>query len=782
MQTASYRSDKVNIMKTKILLAATVALSFLSGCTNASSKQDLTDAAPGFPVIVATSTAPVTATLTTTTTPTEALAPVGKPVNTEIAPPKDIKLSPATAEIAKLAHAGVDSSVMLSYATNSVHTFGLGADEIVYLNDIGMNSEVINAMIRHDQIIREASLAGATVTSPTTPAPGGSVWAEGQVGAAPNTWQQPVAGAAPVAQEETVTTAVPPPAEERPQQVTVDYFYDSLAPYGTWVDIGGYGRCWRPTIAASTRGWRPYSHGGRWVWTDSGWYWYSDYSWGWAPFHYGRWFSHSRWGWCWMPDTTWGPSWVSWRYSDSHCGWAPLPPAACYTPSIGFTYYGNHCNSSFSFGLTWDAFTFVSYHNWNTRRYDRDCVPRHQVNQVFNNTTVINNIVQGNNNVIVNQGISPTRITAVTGTPIRQVPIRDTHTPRGPRRHEELATDGSALSVVRASVPGPTRTVTQPTTPPPSPTAPPVPTQTVAAPQSPGGPRGTGDHPNTPRGPRVAPIRNQTATTPAPAPTPVQATVPTTTVQTPTTPSSSVVRSGPRTDKTPRGSLTILPPRAEPAPVVQVPQSPVATPGQPPRVASTPNTPRTDRSPATPWLNNTRAQTTPGTAQSQQPYEATYGQTPQQTPVPTRQAPIRNTWQQSGGQRAPSPTKYQEQTPSQPASQSAYVAPQTQAPVRSAPIQPTTRYEQPVRSMPSQHSAPAYTPPTRSAPIHVQQAPAYSSPPRSAPSAPAYTPPSQPSAPSQSAPSRSETRSSQSGSGSGRSSDDSKESRSPRGR
>ena len=131
MQTASYCSDKVNIMKTKILLAATVALSFLSGCTNASSKQDVTNAAPASPVIVTTSTAPVTATLATTPPPAEPLAPVGKPVNTEVTPPKDIKLSPAAAEIAKLAHAGVDSSVMLSYATNSVHTFRLGADEIV---------------------------------------------------------------------------------------------------------------------------------------------------------------------------------------------------------------------------------------------------------------------------------------------------------------------------------------------------------------------------------------------------------------------------------------------------------------------------------------------------------------------------------------------------------------------------------------------------------------------------------------------------------------------------
>ena len=67
-----------------------------------------------------------------------------------------------------------------------------------------------------------------------------------------------------------------------------------------------------------------------------GWYWMSDYSWGWAPFHYGRWFHHARFGWCWMPDTVWGPSWVTWRYSDDYCGWAPLPPGAIYRAGVGF--------------------------------------------------------------------------------------------------------------------------------------------------------------------------------------------------------------------------------------------------------------------------------------------------------------------------------------------------------------------------------------------------------------------------------------------------------------
>ena len=41
---------------------------------------------------------------------------------------------------------------------------------------------------------------------------------------------------------------------EQPAAVTVNYFYDTLAPYGTWVEVEGYGRCWRPTVVVSEAG------------------------------------------------------------------------------------------------------------------------------------------------------------------------------------------------------------------------------------------------------------------------------------------------------------------------------------------------------------------------------------------------------------------------------------------------------------------------------------------------------------------------------------------------
>src|SRR3954469_23890291 len=36
-------------------------------------------------------------------------------------------------------------------------------------------------------------------------------------------------------------------------------FYEPLAPQGEWVEIAGYGRCWRPRGVEA--GWRPYCNG-----------------------------------------------------------------------------------------------------------------------------------------------------------------------------------------------------------------------------------------------------------------------------------------------------------------------------------------------------------------------------------------------------------------------------------------------------------------------------------------------------------------------------------------
>ena len=143
--------------------------------------------------------------------------------------------------------------------------------------------------------------------------------------------------------------------------VTVNYFYDSLSPYGSWVVVNGYGRCWRPTVCLYNPGWLPYCDRGHWVYTDCGWYWSSDYAWG-ATFHYGRWFRNASFGWCWCPDTVWAPSWVTWRYSNNYCGWAPLPPGTSFQTGVGIVFNGSAVSVGFSFGLGANCFTFVPTH------------------------------------------------------------------------------------------------------------------------------------------------------------------------------------------------------------------------------------------------------------------------------------------------------------------------------------------------------------------------------------------------------------------------------------
>ena len=203
-----------------------------------------------------------------------------KPISTAKPLPPAVKPTAPVAEVLKLADSGVEESVMLAFVNNSTSTFNLGAEEIIYLNDVGVPNAVVTAMIQRDQALK-ASLANAGPAqaapppTPTAPAP-----------AAPE--PPPAPAPADVAPQPVDTAGNYPPPADNPYAT----FYDSLAPYGTWVDVAGYGPCWQPSVVILDPGWQPYCNGGRWVYTDCGWYWLSGYSWGWAPFHYGRWFRH----------------------------------------------------------------------------------------------------------------------------------------------------------------------------------------------------------------------------------------------------------------------------------------------------------------------------------------------------------------------------------------------------------------------------------------------------------------------------------------------------------
>ena len=239
----------------------------------------------------------------TTTASAAPVAPVPAQIPaTPVVPPPNILPASPLAQIVRLTQANVDQGIVMTCITNSSSTFNLDSDRIIYLTNLGVPNNMINAMMQRDQQLQLQFAAAQAAQQAPPPQPA------------------PVSQTAP-----PVTTEVATQPEPQPAPVTVNYFYDTLSPYGSWVAVPGYGRCWRPTAVAYNPGWQPYCDHGQWVYTDCGWYWNSSYAWG-ATFHYGRWFLAAGQGWCWYPDTVWAPSWVTWRYSDNYCGWAPLPP------------------------------------------------------------------------------------------------------------------------------------------------------------------------------------------------------------------------------------------------------------------------------------------------------------------------------------------------------------------------------------------------------------------------------------------------------------------------
>lgn len=303
--------------------------------------------------------------------------PIPPPASVVALPANILPGTPA-AEVVKLAQAGVDASVIQHYIASCASAFNLDANQIISLTDAGISSDMVNAMIAHDK-----NLSVAVAQSAKTP---------------------------------TVDMVSAPTTE-----VDENYFNDTLSPYGQWVEVEGYGRCWRPTVATYDSAWQPYCDRGRWVYTDYGWYWNSDYSWG-VTFHYGRWFHHDRFGWCWWPDTVWSPSWVTWRSSDDYCGWAPLPPFTVYQPGFGFSYRGASVSAGFDFGLAASCFTFVALNHF-CEPYPRYyCAPPGQIPQIFNRTLVINNYGFNNRNIL-NNGVSVTIIGAATRHPIQPVRV-----------------------------------------------------------------------------------------------------------------------------------------------------------------------------------------------------------------------------------------------------------------------------------------------------------------------------------------------------------------------
>jgi probable HAF family extracellular repeat protein len=203
-------------------------------------------------------------------------------------------------------------------------------------------------------------------------------------------------GAVPLAQ--TQTPAQAPQPEEQGEGNGDDYsvFYSRLSSDGDWVEAGDYGYVFCPHVAQGGD-WAPYRDG-HWVWTDRGWFWYSNEHFGWATYHYGRWVRISGQGWCWVPGNEWAPAWVSWRQSSDYVGWAPLPPDAGFSVNAGISSWADSY-----YGIGPAAYTFINFKSWAQPSYLRFVAPPNENVQIIRQTTNITNI-RIQNTVINNFG------------------------------------------------------------------------------------------------------------------------------------------------------------------------------------------------------------------------------------------------------------------------------------------------------------------------------------------------------------------------------------------
>jgi hypothetical protein len=179
--------------------------------------------------------------------------------------------------------------------------------------------------------------------------------------------------------------------------VSFDVFYGELSEYGEWITLPGRGWAWRPKDSEVGPGFVPYSTGGRWVYTDLGWSFETDWDWGWAAFHYGRWVRDPIWGWLWVPGYEWAPSWVEWRMGGGYIGWVPLGP-----PGVA---------------VVETSWIFVEERFFTRPGVAAYAVPGASVHVAYAATTPI----AGHAGVAWHPGPAPEHVARVTGTPVRAV-------------------------------------------------------------------------------------------------------------------------------------------------------------------------------------------------------------------------------------------------------------------------------------------------------------------------------------------------------------------------
>jgi hypothetical protein len=235
-----------------------------------------------------------------------------------------------------------------------------------------------------------------------------------------------------------------PVVAEAPAVPNLDYFQAQLTPYGSWVNVPGYGLCWQPSVAP---GWRPYYDGGYWVYSDAGWYWQSGYPWGDIAFHYGRW-AYTATGWVWAPGYDYAPAWVVWRHADAdgYLGWAPLPPGAIFVEG-GWVFNGARVGVSFDFGLGVGLFTFVAYDHFWEHDFRHFIVPHDRLARIYGRS-LIESHYRLDHGRFINEGLSRDRMAALTHRDIKPMAVHDL------KRQEEQRNIAARRDDIRDFKPG----------------------------------------------------------------------------------------------------------------------------------------------------------------------------------------------------------------------------------------------------------------------------------------------------------------------------------------
>ena len=304
--------------------------------------------------------------------------------------------SAAAAGIVRMVQSGMPEINIRNQVILARGAYDLTPDELVRMAADGVPQSLISVILQHDaQIHAEARRLQVARTQAVD-----NARLRRELNDARLALQRERLAARPAVNP--VRNASPPPNIDLPPQASG--FYEALKPYGSWVRHGQYGLVWQPTVALSNRRWQPYAHNGRWLETGQGWYWHSEYPWGWAVFHYGRWGFDKNGGWYWVPDTVWGPSWVTFRMNGVHLGWAPLPPGSVAVPNRGMVYNGRNVGVNFSYGVPAAHYSFVPSNLVFARALQARLLAESRRRALFRDTTVINNIIVGNNNTVTNVG------------------------------------------------------------------------------------------------------------------------------------------------------------------------------------------------------------------------------------------------------------------------------------------------------------------------------------------------------------------------------------------